>query len=123
MSSRGLTLVVISALCTVAANLMMRGGVLRAGGLTLSDTFVRQLIALAMEPLFVGGFLLYGTAAIVWFQVLSVENLSASYPLLVSLTFVLVTVGAMVFFKENISGTKLLGIGLCLAGVLVVARA
>jgi multidrug transporter EmrE-like cation transporter len=123
MSTQGLLLVITSALLTVAANLMLRASVLRAGGLSLTAGIFRQLGDLAHQPLFVTGVFLYGLAALVWFQVLSVEKLSTSYPLLVSLTFVMVTLGAMVFFKEQVSAGKLFGVGLCLAGVFVVARA
>src|SRR3954469_12952108 len=97
MTGAGLLLVILSSLFTVSANLMMRGGVLRAGGFSLS---LASALALGRQPLFVGGFLLYGIAAVIWFRVLSVANLSTSYPLLVSLTFVLVTLGAVFFFRE-----------------------
>jgi multidrug transporter EmrE-like cation transporter len=122
MTTLGLMLIVISAFLTVAANLMMRAGVLNAGGVMLSKPLFRQIIAISSEPLFVGGFIFYGLAALVWFHVLSVENLSTSYPLLVSLTFVFVTLGAMFFFKEHVSWIKMFGIGVCLAGVFIVAR-
>lgn len=124
MTPRGLLFVVISALCTVMANLLMRGGLLRAGGLTLSlDLAAEQMRALGRQPMFVVGVLLYGVAAIVWFRVISTEELSTSYPLLVSLTFVLVTAGAVVFFHEPISWQKLLGIGVIFIGILLVANA
>jgi multidrug transporter EmrE-like cation transporter len=106
------------------ANLLMRGGLLRAGGLTLSlDLAAEQMRALGRQPMFVVGVLLYGVAAIVWFRVISTEELSTSYPLLVSLTFVLVTAGAVVFFHEPISWQKLLGIGVIFIGILLVANA
>jgi multidrug transporter EmrE-like cation transporter len=124
MSPQGLTLVVISSLCTVAANLLMRGGIIRAGGFTLSWTLFRnQITHLCRQPMFVTGVVLYGVAAVVWFRVLSTENLSAGYPLLVSLTFILVTVGAVVFFHEQVSWQKLMGLGVILIGIVLVARA
>ena len=124
MSGRGLLLVVVSALLTVASNLMLRTGVTQAGGFELSaGGMFGNLLRLARQPLFVCGMALYGTAAIVWFRVISTENLSTSYPLLVSLTFVLVTTGAVVFFREPISWQKILGIGVILVGIALVARA
>ena len=124
MSERGLLLVGVSALLTVASNLMLRAGVVRAGGFGLSlRTLVSDLLTLARQPFFVAGLVLYATAALVWFRVISTENLSSSYPLLVSLTFVLVTLGATVFFREPVSWQKVLGLGVILAGILLVARA
>jgi len=119
MTSTGLLLVVLSALFTVSANLLMRGGVLRAGGFSLS---LASALSLCRQPLFLAGFILYGVAALIWFRVLSVENLSTSYPLLVSLTFILVTLGAIFFFKEPVSTQKLVGIAVIVAGIVLVAR-
>lgn len=119
MTSTGLLLVILSALFTVSANLLMRGGVLRAGGFSLS---LASALSLGRQPLFLAGFILYGVAALIWFRVLSVENLSTSYPLLVSLTFILVTLGAVFFFKEPVSTQKLIGIAVIVAGIVLVAR-
>lgn len=89
MTDRGMLLVGLSALLTVASNLMLRAGVIRAGGFGLSlGRLVSDLLRLARQPLFVTGLVLYATAALVWFRVISTENLNSSYPLLVSLTFV-----------------------------------
>ena len=124
MSERGLLLVGLSALLTVASNLMLREGVTRAGGFGLSlEKLVGDLARLARQPLFVAGLALYAMAALVWFRVISTENLNSSYPVLVSLTFVLVTLGATVFFREPVSWQKVMGLGLILVGVLLVSRA
>ncbi|MEW6715929.1 MAG: hypothetical protein AB1345_00265 [Chloroflexota bacterium] len=123
MSERGLLLVGLSALLTVASNLMLRGGVIRAGGFTLSPgTLISDLLRLARQPLFLTGGVLYAMAALVWFRVISTENLNNSYPLLVSITFVLVTLGATMFFREPVSWQKVLGLGVILVGIVLVAR-
>jgi multidrug transporter EmrE-like cation transporter len=124
MTSRGLVLLITSALCTVGANLLLRGGILRAGGFTLSlDRVKDQVLGLCRQPMFVVGIVLYGVAAIIWFRVLSTEDLSLSYPLFVSLTFVLVTLGAAYFFREHISWQRALGMFVILAGFVLTARA
>jgi multidrug transporter EmrE-like cation transporter len=124
MTPHGLLLVVLSALFTVVANLMMRAGILRVGGFNLSlSTLKSQILNLSCQPMFVVGFIFYGLAAIIWFRVLSTENLSTSYPLLISITFVLVTLGAAMLFHEQISWQKILGLGVILAGIVIVAHA
>ena len=124
MSTRGLVLLLITCICTVSGNLLLRAGVLRAGGFGgASGTLASQLLRLALEPRFVTGFCLYGISALVWFAVISVENLSTSYPVLVSLTFMLVTLGSVLFFGERISTQKVIGLAIILAGVLLVSRA
>jgi len=121
--SRGLLLLILSSLCTVAANLLMRAGILRSGGFILSfDRLREQTVALSLQPMFVSGVILYGIGAIVWFRILSTENLSVSYPLMVSLTFVMVTLGACYFFGERMSLQKIVGVSVILAGFILTAR-
>lgn len=123
MSSRGLYMVILAALVTVAANLLMRAGVVRLGAFKLSTyDLIPQLLALARQPLFLAGVLFYGLSAIIWFSVISSEPLSTAYPILVSITFILVTAGAMLFFAERISGGKIIGIALMLAGIWIAVR-
>jgi len=123
MSVRGLSLVFLSALLTVAANLMLRAGVEKAGGFaarlqSLSDDIAR----LAAQPLFDGGVLLYAVASLVWFHVLSTEPLSVAYPLLVSLTFVFVTLGAILIFDESLTAPKCVGMLIILIGITILSR-
>lgn len=124
MSSRGLLLLVLSALLTAAANLLLRGGILQHGEFSLAlDRVKDQLLSLGTQPSFLAGVFLYGLAALVWFSVLSIENLSTSYPMLVGLTFVLVAIGAAYFFNEAFPGQKIFGMLLILAGIVSIARA
>lgn len=124
MSLRGAILIFLSAALTTCANLILRTGLLRAGGLRFfSGMIATQFIALCREPLVVAGFMLYGLAAVVWFGVISIENLSTCYPILVGLTFVMVTTGAVLLFGESISARKIAGALIILLGVLVVAGA
>lgn len=123
MSGHGLLLVVLAASMTVASNLMLRAGVTRAGGFTLSlDSLFPDLFNLARQPLFITGLTFYALAALVWFRVISTENLNSSYPVLVGMTFFLVTVGATLLFREPISWLKVFGLGLIMIGIVVVSR-
>jgi multidrug transporter EmrE-like cation transporter len=124
MSWRGFLMVALAALTTVAANLLMRAGVLQAGGIKLTSaaTVLPQLIHLGKQPLFVLGMIFYALAAVVWFAVISTEQLSTAYPLLVSITFVLVTAGSVLFFGERVSLIKSAGIVWILAGIWIVAH-
>ncbi len=124
MTTLGIWLVILSAVLTAVANLMMRRGVLNIGHFRLSAAAMKtQIFALAHQPLFVVGFLLYGVAALIWFRVLASEPLSSSYPMLVSLTFLLVTVGAMLVFGEKVNALKVAGLFVLLVGILLVSRA
>ena len=122
MSACGLILLFFTCLMTVAGNLMIRTGLLRAGGISLNH-IPTQIIGLLRQPLFVIGFILYATAMVTWFAVISTENLSTAYPILTGLTFTFVTIGALTLFGEQVTPQKLVGIGMILAGVVVVAQA
>ena len=103
---------------------MLRGAILRIGGFTLSFTsFKSQILILRQQPMFIVGFILCGLAAVIWFQIVSMENLSTSYPLLISITFGLVTLGAAVFFHEQVPWQKILGLGVILVGILMLSHA
>ena len=124
MSTRGLILIFIAALMTASGNLMMREGVARAGGLTLTPTtLVQEMQNLLIQPLFDAGVILYGLASIIWFAIVSTENLNSSYPLLVSMTFILVTLGATTLFREPLPWQKVVGIVIILGGIVTVASA
>jgi multidrug transporter EmrE-like cation transporter len=124
MSTRGLVLLLLTCVCSVSGNLLLRSSVLAAGGFSLSSGHpLSQLLKFAYDPKFVCGFFLYGLATLLWFSVISMENLSTCYPMLVSITFVLVTFGSVFFFGEHVSAWKLMGMGVILAGIVAVARA
>jgi multidrug transporter EmrE-like cation transporter len=124
MSPRGMVMLILTCIATVTGNLLLRTGLLKAGGISLSpDRIVGQLLGLCRQPLFLTGFALYALATLIWFAVISSEDLSTAYPILASLTFALVTTGAILLFHEKITVQKLIGIAIILLGVIIVARA
>lgn len=123
MTNLGWWLVLLAAGLTMAANLLLRIGVEQAGGFPGSLTGLSAgLLRLAAQPLFDLGVILYGLAAVVWFRVIASEPLSIAYPLLVSLTFILVMVGAAILFHETITLRKLIGVGIILGGILLISN-
>ena len=124
MNQRAFLLVGLAAILTATANLLLRVGVVRAGGFNLElDRMWSEARALAAQPLFLVGFVCYGLAAVVWFSALSKANLSVAYPVLVGLTFVLVTVGSVAFLQEGLTWVGVMGMVLILAGVALVSGA
>ena len=124
MTSRGLLLVVLVAVLQVSGNLLLRAGVIGAGGMSLGlATLFTDLRRLFLNPVFDLGVLLYAAASLVWFGVVSSETLSSSYPILVSLSFLFVTAGATVFFHETLTVQKIIGIGILFVGILLVSTA
>ena len=61
MSLRGLLLVGLAAALTAIANLLLRGGLIRGGGLSFVRADVLgQALSLLGEPMFVAGVVFYG---------------------------------------------------------------
>ena len=112
-------LLVVTAACMAVANVLMKNGIARAGGFSPS---VSAVFSLLRQPAFVGGFLLTGIAALMWFRILATQKLSTCYPLFVSLTYTLITIGAFYFLHEKISAQKLLGLVIIILGITTVAR-
>lgn len=122
MTMRGWSLVLLSALLTVGANLLLRTGIQRANAFAGNlAQLPHELLRLAGQPLFDLGFILYAGAALVWFRVVAKEPLSTAYPLLVSITFLLVTLSAAALFHEPMTWRKLVGLGVVLAGILLIS--
>jgi multidrug transporter EmrE-like cation transporter len=115
----GFLLLLLTGLCMAVANFLMKSGIGEAGGFALS---LSGLLGLVRQGKFVAGFLLSGIAALMWFRILATQKLSTCYPLFVSLTYTLITVGAFYFFHEKMSLQKLAGLGAIVAGIVVVAR-
>jgi multidrug transporter EmrE-like cation transporter len=111
-------LVLLTAACMAGANILMKTGIAHAG----FTPSLAALLNLLRQPSFVCGFLLTGVAALVWFRILATQKLSTCYPLFVSLTYTLITVGAFYFLHEKISTQKLIGLLIIVAGITTVAR-
>ena len=123
MSGSGYVLVLLTALMTMGANLMLRAGIDAAGGFALGGPLdiVRGVVKLFQQPLFAAGFILYFLASLVWFRVVATEPLSLAYPILVSLTFSLVTAGAVMFFHESLSVQKVIGLATIIGGIVIIS--
>ena len=115
--------VALCAATTAAANLLLRYGLQQVGGFVLREGDVMALILrLAGSCGFVGGLILYGLSAMLWFRILSFGEVSSCYPILVGLTFVMVTSGGMFLFSESFGGMKILGAATILAGIILIAK-
>ena len=119
MNLAGFILLLITALCMAGANLLIKTGIMTAGGF---DPSVSALFRLCCEPAFIAGFGLSGLAALMWIRILATQKLSTCYPLFVSLTYCLITLAAFYFLHERISAQKMAGLVAIIAGITAVAR-
>ena len=123
MSSGGLWLILLTAVLQSGANLLLRKGLLLAGGFPgqLSDVWP-GLLRLAKQPMFDIGFILYGLSALVWFRAISTLQLSTAYPMLVAMSFIFVTIGAILLFQEPFTWRKAVGAVIIVAGIFLMGK-
>jgi multidrug transporter EmrE-like cation transporter len=77
--------------------------------------------AVLTSPGVMGGLFLYGIGTVLWLGVLSRVELSQAYPF-VGLSFVLAAVLGYFVFADAVSATRVAGIALIVAGVVLVGR-
>ncbi len=113
-----ITSVLLSAFAQIALKAgMSRPDVLRA----LSDGEAGAIaLAVASQPWVVIGLGAYGLGMLVWLFVLSRIDVSLAYPF-VSLGIVVTMALGYLVFGEALSAARLLGAGLVIAGILVLA--
>jgi multidrug transporter EmrE-like cation transporter len=113
---------VISIVISVAAQFSLKAG-MSSPGLreALSQQFtMHTTVTMLTNRFVVGGFMLYGLGALVWLAVLARWDVSKAYPL-VGLGFGLTAiVGLMI--GEHVHVSRMLGVMLICAGVILVGR-
>jgi multidrug transporter EmrE-like cation transporter len=59
---------------------------------------------------------------LLWMRVLSTEPLSVGYPILLSVAFIAVTLGGVIFFRESLSTVKIFGMAVIVVGVIIATN-
>ena len=121
ISIQGIIMVIIASAMMAAASLMLKQGITNIGGFG-EGNIIREIFNLLFQPIFVIGVLLYGGGTLLWMRVISTEPLSVGYPILVSFSFIIVALGAVLFFKETITPMKLVGMVVILVGVIIASQ-
>ncbi|MDQ7025628.1 MAG: hypothetical protein Q9P01_13965 [Anaerolineae bacterium] len=121
ISTQGIIMVLVASAMMAFASLMLKQGISNIGGFG-EGNIISEIFNLLLQPIFVVGVLLYGSGTLLWMRVISTEPLSVGYPILVSFSFIIVALGAVLFFKETITLTKLLGMGIILIGVVIASQ-
>lgn len=106
-----------------AAQLFLKAAT-RASGVLVADTGGISWAAVAhlvRQPPLWGGLACYGVSVFLWVGGLSRVSVSIAYPLL-SIGYVINAFAAAALFGEALSAGKLAGIGLIIAGVLLLTR-
>jgi multidrug transporter EmrE-like cation transporter len=85
------------------------------------QTFIPIIKKVTINPYILLGLASYVISVAVWLLVLARVEVSYAYPFL-SVGYVVVTVMGYFFFQENLSWTRVVGIGVIVVGVLLMSR-
>jgi multidrug transporter EmrE-like cation transporter len=93
----------------------------KIGNFELKDFFSARIFELVAEKFVVIGIALYAIATLLWLVVISKEELSFAYPML-AIGYILIAIFSKVFFNENVTFVRFLGILLISIGVFLLLK-
>lgn len=116
-------LLLFSVAFNVTANILLKTGVTKTGGISAETTnIIANITKVAFSPFIIIGLALYGFSFLIWLRVLSFNDLSKSYPIFATIVFAFTTLGSIKFLNEDISLNRIIGIVVMLIGIFIVAR-
>ncbi len=122
MTALSFALVLTGVLLNAGAQLLLKAGTNAVGHFEFTGAnLVPVGWRLATEPHIVGGIACYVISVVVWILALSRTEVSIAYPML-SIGYVVNALAAWWLFGEAVTPTRLLGIGVIVLGVFLVAR-
>ncbi len=122
MSAGSFALVLVGVLLNAAAQLLLKAGTTAVGRFEFSAANAVPIgFKLATEPHIVGGIACYVVSVVVWIMALSRVEVSVAYPML-SIGYVVNALAAWYWLGEAVTPMRLVGIGIIIVGVYVVAR-
>lgn len=109
-------------LLNTVGQIVMKAGATSLTSLKFSLSNLPQVfLTILKSPLMMGALTLYGLSAVVWIMALSKMDLSQAYPM-TSIGYILTALIGVMAFGEVMTLNRLIGLGLILIGVLVLAR-
>ena len=116
-------LLVVSVAFNVTANILLKTGVVKTGGISAETTnIIANILKVAISPYIITGLILYGFSFLIWLRVLTFNDLSRSYPIFATIVFLMTTIGSVLFLKEHVSIIRIVGIAVMLTGIFIVSR-
>jgi multidrug transporter EmrE-like cation transporter len=122
MTPTSFAIVILGVLLNAAAQLLIKAGTNAVGRFEFNlGNIVPIGMKFAFEPHIAGGLACYVVSLIVWIMALSRVEVSVAYPML-SIGYVVNAAAAWYLFGESVTVMRLVGIGVIIIGVYIVAR-
>jgi multidrug transporter EmrE-like cation transporter len=115
-------IILTGVLLNAVAQLALKASVKEMGAIGLNfSSSATAFLRLASEPFLWTGLVCYGISVIVWILALSRVDVSIAYPML-SMGYVVSAFFAWQLFGESMNPARMIGMGIVLLGVYVLAR-
>ena len=122
MNAISFALVLLGVLLNAAAQLLLKAGTNNIGQFEFSSANLVPIgWKVATQPYILGGLMCYAISVVVWIMALSRVEVSIAYPML-SIGYVVNAIAAYLLFGEAVGVQRLVGIGIIIVGVYIVAR-
>ncbi len=115
---------VVALVLNATANLMIRAGARAIQTQHPGEAAVPMLAALkaaVVNPWIIGGVMCFGLNLAAYSYALTKLPVSWAYPIMVSVGYAIIVCGAAVWFSERLNLWQIVGVGVILAGVWIVA--
>ncbi|MGB5832288.1 MAG: SMR family transporter [Thiohalocapsa sp.] len=123
MNATAFSLVLAGVLLNAVAQLALKASVRETGSIELSaSAAVPAVMHLATQPWLYLGLVCYVVSVGIWILALSRVDVSIAYPML-SLGYIVNALIAWAWLGEDMNLAKVIGIGIIIVGVYVLARA
>lgn len=109
-----------SSVFVVGGHLLIKSGLASLVPTTDVGLVSRVLQTLGHLPV-IAGLFVYLVGTVCWMRAVSMKEISFLYPIS-SINYVLVVIGSLWLFQETLSTRRLLGIGLIVAGMILMNR-
>jgi drug/metabolite transporter (DMT)-like permease len=114
--------ILLSVVGGAVGQILLKKGMTSIGPITLTtQTVLGTIWRMATNPYVIVGLMIYVSGTFFWLTALSRVPLSYAYPF-AGLSYVLMLIASWAFLHEEITIVRLIGSGVIIVGVLLVAR-
>ena len=108
----------------VIGNITLKSGMKQLGNfqLDLSSKLFEEIFRIFTNPVIIVGIILYVVSMIFWLKVLSQEDVSRAFPIMVGINFTLLSIVSFFILQESFTLSKILGILIIFVGIFVATR-
>jgi len=112
-------LLIVCVLLAIAGQIFLKTGMNQIGSINVKSLLSSKFFSIVFQKYVFIGIVCYFSGAMLWLVVLSQVDVSYAYPLL-AISYVFVAIYSWIFFGENITTYRALGIILITIGAILI---